>query len=88
MTLKDFLLKVKDVILKAYHWVYDKVNILLDLLKNQDKKFSTKRIFALILVIDGIWILCQSRTWLGAAISGAQVIGGAVLMIVAVLTKT
>jgi hypothetical protein len=89
MTLKDFVAKAKAAILNVYHVVYTEIGTLLSLLKSPDKtKFSSKRVIALALIVNGLWMIRLSKNWFDAGISLIQITGGIALMVVAALTKT
>jgi hypothetical protein len=85
MTWKDFAAGVKAV----FTWCYTEVGTLISFLKSPGKdKYSAKRIIALALVANGIWMLRLSKDWFQAGIALIQIAGGVVLMVVAALTKT
>lgn len=89
MTFKDFVTKAKNWILNAYHFAYTEIGMLISFFKSPDKsKFSSKRLIALALVVNGIWMLRLAKNWFDAGISLIQIAGGTILMVVAALTKT
>ena len=93
-------MKFKDFIIKAWHWivkaaqdvysfVYTEGGTIVSFFKTPDKsKFSSKRLIALALIANALYMTHSVKGWLDIAVIAGQVIIAVILVIVAAITKT
>jgi hypothetical protein len=73
-----------------YNLIYTEIGRALSVLKDSTGKYSSKRIAGILLIINGIYglRLKTNWVWVDLFVGGGQIIVGAVLLIVAALTKS
>ena len=93
MKFVDFIKKTWAWIVKAvqdvFHFVYTETGTIVSFFKTPDKsKFSSKRLVALALVANGLYMAHSAKGWFDVVLIGGQIIVGVVLIVVAAATKT
>ena len=73
-----------------YSFAYTEIGNLLKMFKDGSGKFSSKRLAGLLLIVNGIYglRLKTNWVWVDLGIGGGQIVVGAVLLVVAAVTKT